>query len=109
MTTKTHPAGQIRINRKRSNGKSTVIISVDAVSSMTPVPKLAYDHGELAPAWRKSGVPYVIPSAQIYYWSARWQDDEAENLRDIEAGRVRRFTDRSELMRYLRDGDPDEA
>ena len=35
--------------------------------------------------------PLFVPEAQLYYWTLAWQAGEAEALRDIAAGKVRRF------------------
>jgi len=35
--------------------------------------------------------PLFVPQEQMYYWTLAWQAGEAEALRDIAAGKVRRF------------------
>lgn len=41
------------------------------------------------------------PASQRYYWSARWQRDERESLREIERGNVRRFANPLNAARWL--------
>jgi hypothetical protein len=37
-------------------------------------------------AENRGGVPLSVPACQLYYWTARWQRDEAESLAELEAG-----------------------
>lgn len=53
-------------------------------------------------------VPASIPAAQRYFWSALWQKGEAEAIRDIEEGRVKRFEDPIDAIRWLLSDDEDE-
>lgn len=46
-------------------------------------------------------VPLFVPRSQVYYWSAAWQQDEAEALRDIAAGDVRRFASGADAAAWL--------
>ena len=52
-------------------------------------------------------VPIFMPTSQAYYWTRDWQDGEAEALRDIEDGRVRRFASGAEAARWLLSPDED--
>lgn len=46
-------------------------------------------------------VPMFIPAHQTYYWSSRWQDDEAETLANLRAGDYETFSEPSDAIRYL--------
>lgn len=46
-------------------------------------------------------IPIFVPSGQLYYWTKEWQDGEAEALRDIRAGRVRRFSSGADAADWL--------
>lgn len=48
-----------------------------------------------------SRVPLFIPADQAFYWSSKWQRDEAESLADLKAGRSRRFSDAQDAIRHL--------
>lgn len=46
-------------------------------------------------------VPMFISADQAYYWSSRWQRDEAESLADLKAGRSQRFANPQDAIRHL--------
>jgi hypothetical protein len=46
-------------------------------------------------------VPMFIPADQAYYWSSKWQRDEAETLANLQAGDYKTFDDPSDAIRYL--------
>jgi hypothetical protein len=50
---------------------------------------------------RPRRVPLFIPADQAYYWSSKWQRDEAETLANIEAGNYETFDDPSDAIRFL--------
>lgn len=49
----------------------------------------------------KRRVPMFIPSDQVYYWSSRWQRDEAESLADLKAGHAQTFRNPQDAIRHL--------
>lgn len=51
------------------------------------------------------GVPTVIPRAQFYYWTARWQADVAQSREQLAAGEYREFGNGLDLVRWLLDED----
>lgn len=46
-------------------------------------------------------VPLMIPEAQLYFWSRKWQDQEREFERDRDAGRLLKADSMLEVMRDL--------
>jgi hypothetical protein len=52
-------------------------------------------------------VPYVMPSSDRYYWSPRWQSDEAETLADDE-GIVFDSDDAEDAAKWLRESADDD-
>ena len=62
---------------------------------------------ESASAGPSSDVPLFVPRAQIYYWTEEWQAGEAEALRDLAEGNVRRFASGAEASRWLLADDAD--
>lgn len=45
--------------------------------------------------------PLFIPLGQDYFWTAAWQRGEAEALREIANGDIRRFTSGEAAVRWL--------
>lgn len=62
---------------------------------------------ESASAGPSRDVPLFVPRAQSYYWTQEWQAGEAEALRDLADGNVRRFASGAEAARWLLDDDAD--
>lgn len=52
-------------------------------------------------------VPFSIPRAQTYYWSARWQRAERDSLADLAAGDYVEFAsdDPDDVIRWLQSSD----
>jgi hypothetical protein len=50
---------------------------------------------------RPSRIPFSIPSSQLYYWTRRWQEDEARAMEELERGESRRFTKTADALRWL--------
>jgi hypothetical protein len=46
-------------------------------------------------------IPPSIPASQRYFWTARWQEGEAESARDIAEGEKRRFENPLDAVRWL--------
>jgi hypothetical protein len=44
-----------------------------------------------------------IPAEQAYFWSSQWQQDEAESLINLKAGRSKTFNNPTDAVRYLLD------
>ncbi|MDQ6617646.1 MAG: hypothetical protein M3083_23570 [Actinomycetota bacterium] len=47
------------------------------------------------------GMPMVIARDQLYYWSAKWQADEAEAADELARGEGRTFGTATEAIRWL--------
>lgn len=45
--------------------------------------------------------PFFVPRDQAYYWTHEWQRAEAEGLREIAEGNVRRFASGSAAAAWL--------
>ena len=43
----------------------------------------------------------IIDKAQSWFWTKKWQDEEKEADKDIEAGRVKTFDNVNDLMKDL--------
>ena len=72
----------------RSAGSHTAPMSASRVATNRPIS-------------RRRKVPLFIPADQAYYWSSKWQRDEAETLANIQAGDCETFSDPSDAIRYL--------
>ena len=46
-------------------------------------------------------MPLFIPRAQLYFWTAEWQEGEEEALRDLESGRFQTFPDGASAASWL--------
>lgn len=46
-------------------------------------------------------VPLFVPRGQMYFWTREWQAGEVEALKDIAAGRVRRFSTGGDAASWL--------
>lgn len=55
----------------------------------------------IPPRCRPSRIPFSLPSSQLYYWTRRWQEDEAEAIAQLARGEGHRFTDTAEALRWL--------
>ncbi len=53
-------------------------------------------------------MPPSISRSQRYYWTAKWQSEEAESVAEISAGRVERFTSGRDAIAWLLSADEDE-
>jgi hypothetical protein len=49
--------------------------------------------------------PFFMASGQEYFWTAEWQRGEAEALREIANGDVRRFSSGEAAVRWLLSND----
>jgi len=72
-----------------------------AAASVSPAlkPSRVASSGSSSMATRK--VPLFIPADQAYYWSSKWQRDEAETLANLKVGNYETFDDPSDAIRYL--------
>ncbi len=50
-------------------------------------------------------IPASIGADQLYYWSAKWQADDAEAQADLDAGRTSTFSNAQDAIRWLLSGD----
>lgn len=48
-----------------------------------------------------SHMPLFISADQAYFWSSKWQRDEAESLADLKAGRAQTFDNPQDAIRHL--------
>jgi len=55
-----------------------------------------------------SGVVFMIPKGQEYFWSPSWQAFEREASQDLASGRTATFDDPREAFRWLLDGEEEE-
>ena len=55
----------------------------------------------------RSGVPVSIPRDEVYYWTLRWQQDEAETVRELEKGEGVTFASGGDMIRWLLDPSDD--
>jgi hypothetical protein len=67
-------------------------------SSMSFTPTLPSD-----PRPVRSGVPVSIPSDEVYYWTVRWQTDEAESFQELRDGHGVTFSTATDAIRWLLD------
>jgi len=58
-------------------------------------------------AFRLKHSPMIISRAQAYYWTNRWQEDEAASLTDLEAGDAETFHSGRDAVRWLLAADDD--
>jgi hypothetical protein len=79
-------AGTYHVERRAtalsSSGATTGVASAETLSS-TPVPVTS------------------VPRSQLYYWTRRWQEDEAAAVAELERGEGRRFDNPREAIRWL--------
>lgn len=79
-------------------------MTVSSAATAGPTPTAAYASSNLAP-----GVELVASSpvteAQLYYWSARWQADQAETLAELDAGHSVEFDSADDAIRWLLSAD----
>ena len=69
---------------------STATVSAELASSNLPAER------------RPTGVfPAAIPSSQRYYWTSRWQRDEAESRASHMRGEAREFEDPNAAIHWL--------
>lgn len=54
---------------------------------------------------RGGGIPASIPRDQAYYWTTRWQSDEAEALEDLRRGDSLTFDSPGEAIKWLLSND----
>jgi hypothetical protein len=52
--------------------------------------------------------PYFVPRNQAYFWTERWQADEADALREIAEGNVRDFASGAAAIAWLLSDDDDQ-
>lgn len=69
-----------------------------ATTPTMPPSRVATNHQRVG---ESRNVPLFIPADQAYYWSSKWQSDEAESLADLAAGRARTFDDPASAIRHL--------
>lgn len=68
-------------------------------SATSPLPPSRVASNQSDSAVRST--PMFIPADQAYYWSSKWQHDEAETLANLKAGNYETFDDPSDAIRYL--------
>jgi hypothetical protein len=84
---------------------STTVTHKEAIHSQTVSTSGAMLHPSPVASSQKTTaprkVPMFIPEDQVYFWSSRWQADEAETLASLRAGRGKTFSDPLDAVRYL--------
>jgi len=50
-----------------------------------------------------SVLPVSIPESQLYYWTLKWQTDEAESIRELDNGESVTFDNADAVIRWLLD------
>jgi len=53
-------------------------------------------------------LPHSAPRAQLYYWTAKWQLEEAEALDELARGEGHEFESAADAIRWLDDKDDSE-
>lgn len=53
------------------------------------------------PAEAPEGIPASVPSDQLYYWTHKWQADQAESEEQLREGNSRVFESGAEAVRWL--------
>ncbi len=48
------------------------------------------------------------PASQRYYWTPEWQKGEREALEDLRAGRIRRFKNALDAIKWLNEEEEEE-
>jgi hypothetical protein len=54
-----------------------------------------------AGAHKHRRAPFFVPRDQTYYWTMRWQQEEAAALREIADGKARRFSSGASAAEWL--------
>lgn len=54
-----------------------------------------------APFTSPAGFPESVPRDQLYYWTAKWQSDQNESIRELETGNSRLFTSAADAIEWL--------
>jgi hypothetical protein len=84
----------INIDPNSTSGTTglTIFVDASAVGAWSPLPALA-----------SRGLPPAISREEAYYWSARWQREEAESLQERAAGNFVTFDsdDPNDVIRWL--------
>jgi hypothetical protein len=68
--------------------RSTTLLVSDLTSAYTAEPA-------------SGQAPFFVPFGQDYFWTAEWQHGEAEALREIANGDLRRFSSGEAAIRWL--------
>jgi hypothetical protein len=53
------------------------------------------------PLMGRHGFPASIPRSQLFYWTSKWQNDEAESREELAAGLGVTFASADEAIRWL--------
>lgn len=72
--------------------------STEETEAPLPPSSIAADSPLVPPG---GDVPPFVPSDQLYYWTAKWQADQNESLRELEAGHSRLFTSADAAILWL--------
>ncbi|HZK15294.1 MAG TPA: hypothetical protein VFC52_01730 [Solirubrobacterales bacterium] len=80
-----------------ATSKELIVRAGSSISPALQPSKVATNQGGTV----ERDVPLFIPADQAYYWSSKWQSDEAESLADLAAGRARTFDDPASAIRHL--------
>lgn len=74
----------------------------DAATISSPIPTTGTAVSNMAPRPPTAGaMPSAIPRSQVYFWTSRWQRDEAAAIEELRNGLGRCFDDATEAIRWL--------
>jgi hypothetical protein len=60
-----------------------------------------------APAVEQPAMPFAVPRSQLYFWTAKWQEDEGASLDEMNKGEGREFECAADAIRWLLDPEDD--
>jgi hypothetical protein len=73
-------------------------------SAVTPHPDLTGEsHGNYERPASGTPFPASMPESQLFYWTRKWQADEAESAVELAEGQGQTFDNADEAIRWLLD------
>lgn len=80
---------------------STVLL-VAPGGSVAATTRFTVEHQVVVRGARTSQrIPASIPASEAYYWSRRWQEDEAASRAELAAGETTSFTSAADMVTWL--------
>jgi hypothetical protein len=80
------------------NANRSSVTSGDQIESRTETSAVS-----APPEAHRPALPFAVPRAQLYYWSARWQADEHESLAEMKRGEGCEFDSMLDALKWLFD------